>query len=370
MKIVIVSPKNKTLYNFRGDLIKDMIKMGHEVVAIGPNFDNIEEVNKLGVRFIATNVKKDSINVFGDLKYYFNLKKIFLLEKPDLVFSYTMKPVVYASIAAKKTNVKKIYAMMTGIGRVYSSNTIKMKFLKKISGMLLKKSFACCNNVVFQNKDDKIKFEKLKYLSEKKSVIVNGSGVNMDKFLVKEMPKKNEYVMISRIIKEKGVIEYLNAAKLVKEKYPEVNFKLIGALENKKSQIKMKDLQPFIDLNIIEYIGEVKDVKPYIEMSRMLILPTYYGEGLPRIILEAMAIGRPVIATDWPGCKDAIENGKNGLLVNPKDHVDLAKKIIYSIENTKMIDKMAKSSYKMCKEKFEINVINKKMLEIMQIEEV
>lgn len=367
MKVMIVAPKNKTLFNFRGDLIKDIIAKGNTVIAICPNKDYLNEVLALGVEFVEIPFTKDNTSILGDLRYFFALKKIMTKIKPDLVFSYTIKPVIYSSIAANIVGVKKIYPMVTGLGRLYSSDELKIKVLRIITGTLYKLAFKGCSKVIFQNNDDMEKFVKLKYIDELKAVKVNGSGVNMKVFEADILPKEPIFLMISRIIREKGIFQFAKAAQMVKKDYPNARFILLGGYENSVGAIKPKDLEPYIRDGSIEFHGEVKDVKPFIEMCQIFVLPTYYCEGLPRTILEAMAMKRPIITTDWPGCNDAVKNGINGFLVKPKNIKDLAEKMIYMIDNSHLLEDMSYNSLRLCKEKYDIDIVNRCMLDIMEI---
>lgn len=368
MKVMVISPKNKTLFNFRGDLIKDIISKGHQVIAIGPNEDYIDDVLALGVKFIKIPFSKDNTSILGDLNYYYKLKKVIKQEKPDLVFSYTIKPVIYGSLAARHCDVGKIYSMVTGLGRVYTSKSLKTKILKIITGLLYKQAFKSCNKVIFQNSDDLKQFVKLGYLSEEKAVRVNGSGVNMERFKANKLPDEPVFLMVSRIIKEKGVFEFAEAARIVKKDYPEARFILLGGYDNSIGAIKPEDLEPYITSGILEFPGETKDVVPYFKKAQIFVLPTYYREGLPRTILEAMAMGRPVITTDWPGCRDAVKDGINGFLVQPKDSIHLAEKMKFMLENPKEVRRMSENSLKLCREKYDVNIINKQMINIMKVE--
>lgn len=369
MKVMVISPKNKTLFNFRGDLIKKIISKGHEVVAIGPNNDHIDDVLALGVKFIEVPLIKDNTSILSDIKYYKELKRVIKAQKPDLVFSYTIKPVVYGSLAAHGAGVKKIYPMVTGLGRVYASKSLKAKILRIITGTLYKQAFKVCNKVIFQNSDDLKQFVGLRYLPEEKAVRVDGSGVNMARFHPNELPDKPVFLMIARVIEEKGVFEFAEAARMVKKDYPEARFILLGGYDSSIGAIKPEELEPYISDGSIEFPGETKDVVPYLEKSKVFVLPTYYREGLPRTILEAMAMARPVITTDWPGCRDAVIDSVNGLLVKPRDYKDLARKIIHMIENPHIVRNMSEKSLKICNEKYNVKIVNRHMLNIMEIDE-
>ena len=367
MKILIISPKNKTVFNFRGDLVRDMIASENEVIVTGPNKEFVDDIYALGVsKFIEVPLVKDNTSIFGDIKYLKFLKKVIKDEKPDLVFSYTIKPVVYGSIAAKSCKVPKIYAMVTGLGRVYTSNSVKTKLIKTITKLLYKKAFKACEKVIFQNSDDIKEFVSGKYLPESKTVKVNGSGVNMERFKRTELPVEPTFLMVSRIIKEKGVFEYCEAARKVKREHPEAKFVLLGGFDASIGAIKPEDIKQYIDDGSIIFPGEVKDPVKFYNEASVFVLPSYYREGLPRTILEAMACGRPVVTTDWPGCREPIDDGANGYLVPIKDSNALAEKLTAFIKNKELIEIMGESAYKTCIKQYEICVVNKQMKDILE----
>lgn len=367
MKIMIISPKNKTVFNFRGDLVKEFIKHGYEVIVTGPNKDYIDDIYALGASFIEVPFVKDNIGIKGDLKYCKQLRNVIENEKPDKVFSYTIKPVIYGSIAAGKAGVKDIYPMITGLGRIYGTQGLKSSMLRAITGVLYKKAFKYCKKVIFQNWDDLELFCKKHYLKKDKCEKVDGSGVNMDRFSFTELPDSKIFLMISRIIKEKGIFEFCKAAEIVKDKYPNARFVILGGYDSSIGAIKPEELDTYLKRGIIEIPGEVKDVSPILKEAYAFVLPTYYREGIPRTILEAMASGKPVITTNWVGTKEAVEDGKNGFLVPIKDEKALADKMLHMLEHYQEAKAMAKKSYEICKRKFDVKIINKRMLEIMGI---
>ena len=366
MKILIISPKNKTVFNFRGDLIKDMIASGNDVLVTGPNQDFVDDIYSLGVsKFIEVPLVKDNTSVLGDLAYLKALKRIMKEERPDLVFSYTIKPVIYGSIAAKASGVKNIYAMVTGLGRVYGSSGFKTKIIRTITKHLYRKAFKSCNAVIFQNSDDLNTFVNDKYLPKEKAKLVNGSGVNMERFKKTPLPEKVSFLMIGRIIKEKGVFEYCEAAKIVKEKYPETKFVLLGGFDNSIGAIKPEDIQPYIDSGVIEFPGETKDPVSYYQNASVFVLPSYYREGLPRTILEAMSCGRAVITTDWPGCREPIVEGQNGFLIEIKNVSSIVAKELFFIENQNKLQTMSQKAFDICKEYYDVLKVNLSMKAIM-----
>lgn len=366
MKILVISPKNKTIINFRGDLIKDMISNGNDVYVIGPNKEFEEDIINLGVSaFYEVPLVKDNTSILGDLSYLRNLIDIIKQVQPELVFQYTIKPVIYGSIAARICGIKKIYPMITGLGRVYASKNIKTKFIRIVTKTLYKIAFKNCKKVIFQNKDDVNEFVSKKYLHSDKCVIVNGSGVNMTRFYKSELPTEPVFLMVSRIIKEKGVLDFALAAREVKKKIPNARFIVLGGYDTSIGALKKEDLKEFVDDGSIELLGEVKDPVSYYCQSSVFVLPSYYREGLPRTILEGMACGRPVITTDWTGCREPIIDGVNGFLIPIKRPDILADKMYELADDTSKLSKMANAAYVICKEKFEVGIVNQQMREII-----
>lgn len=367
MKILIVSPKNKTVYNFRGDLIKDMIAAGNEVYVTGPNRDFIDEIMSLGIKkFFEIPLIKDNTNPRGDLRYLRNLKDCMKKLRPDMVFSYTVKPVIYGSLAASKAGVKYIYGMITGLGRAYSAKGGKARLVRSVTKALYKPALKKCRKVIFQNPDDAEQLVNTGCLLRDKVEFVNGSGVNMQRFVRTPLPKENVFLMVSRIIREKGVLEYCRAAEIVKAKYPRTSFILLGAFDQAIGGLSPETIREYIERGIVEYPGEAKDPIEYYRRSSVYVLPSYYREGLPRTILEAMSCGRPVITTNWIGCRQAVEDGVNGFLIPIKDHEALADRMIRLIEDRELLEKMGERSYELCCSKYDVKIVNRQMRAILQ----
>ena len=366
MKIVVVAPKNKTVFNFRGDLIRDMIARGNEVVVVGPNRDFIDDVMALGISgFEEVKLVKDNTSILGDLRYLRQLLGVMRRQKPDLVFSYNIKPVIYGSIAAKLAGVKKIYAMVAGLGRVYASASFKAKVIRFITKILYKTAFRACDKVIFQNGDDIKELVEKHYLPKAKTVQVNGSGVNMKRFMRTPLPEKPVFLMVSRVIREKGVMEYCEAARLVKQSCPDARCILLGGLDASIGALRMEDIQPYVDDGSIEFPGEVKDPVAFYRDSAVFVLPSYYREGLPRTILEAMSCGRPVVTTDWTGCREPVTDGVNGYLVPIKNADALAQRMVTLAQDPALLQRMADAAYETCQSKYEVSIINAQMRDAM-----
>lgn len=366
MKFILISPKNRTVYNFRGDLIKEIISKGYEVIVTGPNRDGLDKIEELGVRFVHIPLNKTGLNIIGDIRYVLSLMQLFRKEKPDVTLGYTIKPVIYGAIAAKLAGVNKINSMVTGAGYVFTAKTLKAKIIKFLVSILYRIGFKCADTVIFQNSDDLKEFTGLGLVSEDKCKIVNGSGVNMDKFQPSEFPKTLTFFMLSRVMYSKGVREYLQAAKIVKEKYPEIKFMLLGAVENIQDSLSMDDLKPYIKDEIIDYFGETNDVSAYYKQTSVYVLPSY-REGTPRTVLEAMAMGRPIITTNAPGCRETVQDGYNGFLIPIKDVDLLVEKMEWFVKHQDKIVEMGQASYDICLNKFDVKKVNEDMLNHMNI---
>ena len=362
MRILVVSPKNKTVFNFRGDLIRDMIARGHEVIVTGPNRDFVDDVLALGVsEFVEAAVVKDNTSVTGDLAYLKKLIQIMKEKKPDLFFGYTIKPVIYGSLAAKIAGVPHIYAMVTGLGRVYASGGLKARAVRLVTKVLYKQAFRACRKVIFQNGDDIAQLVSEGYLPREKTVQVNGSGVNMERFTRTPLPEKPVFLMVSRIIREKGVMEFCEAARRVKRNCPEARFVLLGGLDVSIGALKKEDIQPYIDDGSIEFPGEVKDPVAFYQNASVFVLPSYYREGLPRTLLEALSCGRPIITTDWPGCREPVEDGVNGYMIPVKDAERLAQRMETLAVDRELMVRMAQAAWETCRDRFEVGIINAQM---------
>lgn len=366
MKFILISPKNRTAYNFRGDLVKKIIASGYEVIVTGPNRDNVEKIEALGAKFVEIPMNKNGVNPVKDLEYQKALCDLFKKEKPDAVLGYTSKPVIYGSIAAKKAGVPHIAAMVTGAGYAFTAQTKKAKIIKAIMSVLYKRAFRCADVVIFQNTDDKAQFVNEHLVNPEKCKIVNGSGVNTEKFAVAPYPEQTTFFMLSRVMYSKGIREYLKACEIVKEQHPEVRCMLLGACEGIQDSLSEADLKDYIDRGIIEHFGETDTVADYYKQCSVYVLPSY-REGTPRTVLEAMSMGRAVITTDAPGCKETVKNGETGFLVPVKNAEAVAEKMLAFIENPAWISEMGQKSAAYCRQKFDVNKVNADMCQYLDI---
>ncbi|MBN2851114.1 MAG: glycosyltransferase family 4 protein [Clostridia bacterium] len=366
MKIAVLSSHTSSLFWFRMDMMTDFIKQGHTVIALGPepesSWKSTFEDN--GINYRQLFVERNGLNPFSDLKTYRELSKFMKKEKPDKVFTYQAKTVVYGSLAAKANGIKEVYSLIAGLGSVFRGEGIKNKIVKIIMKIEYHAACKASKKVFFQNKDDKNEFINNGLIQEEKIVIINGSGVNLERFQPKPLPEKPVFLFIGRLIKDKGIMEYLEACKQIKVAYPEIRCMLVGPYDSNLSALQPNELQPFIDLGVIEYFGEQSDVRPYLEQCTTFVLPSYH-EGTPKTVLEAMAIGRSIITSDAPGCRETVTDGYNGFLVHVKDIDGLVKKMKTLIEDSSLNKVMADRSLKLAREKYDVNLVNQSIMETM-----
>ncbi|WP_341322773.1 glycosyltransferase family 4 protein [Solibacillus sp. FSL H8-0523] len=368
MKIIVLSSHTQSLFWFRMDMMKSFMEAGHTVIAIGsePMKEWAFKFQEQGIKYRQIPVQRNGINPLKDIKTMNVIKKIFKEEKPDKVFAYQAKSIIYGSIAAKQSNITEFYPLIAGLGSIFRGTGLKNKLIKIVMENQYRVACHFSKKVFFQNNDDKNEFIKNKLVAESKTTIINGSGVNLDRFQPVEQPKLATFLFIGRLIKDKGIIEYLEACKRIKQQYPQVRCLLLGPFDTNPSALKPEELQPYIDSNIIEYFGEQKDVRPYLVMSSTFVLPSYH-EGTPKTILEAMAMERSIITTDAPGCRETVEDGVNGYLVKVGDVHSLVQVMEKTILNRELSLNMGKFSLKLAREKYDVNLVNQSIIKTMQL---
>ncbi len=374
-KIIISCSTPGSLINFRGRLIEELVKK-HHVFVFTPKITEERHritLEKLGVTIFENNLSRNSVSILGDVQYLFRLRGIIKKIKPDIFFAYTFKPIIFGIWLASRLKVKGIVAMLTGLGYNFTDSA-KGSTIGRITQQLLRLSLQSDKRVkiVFQNQDDyKELIENNIINNDSKTFIVNGSGVDLSHYERSDPDLKTKgFVMMARLINAKGVGEYYRAAKIIKEKYPNIKFTLLGGYHPTGVDCISEELLEKIKSNgIVEYHGWVTDVRPFIKSASAVVLPSYYREGVPRSLLEGLAMGRAIISTDWVGCKETVNQdpaNSNGFLVPTKDVVALAEKIEFLINNPSEIVRLGRNGRKYAEEKFDVFKVNKQMLEILE----
>ncbi|MEM0514217.1 glycosyltransferase family 4 protein [Pseudoalteromonas sp. YIC-827] len=367
MKIIVIGTYPPSLINFRGALLARLAQK-HDVIALANGASQViqDELNALGVKYIDYPVSRSGFNPFKDIITLHTYRKLFAVENPDLVLSYTIKPIVWGGIAARLCGVKGFIAMVTGLGYAFQKGGLLKKGLVSLVTNLYKVALKSANAVIFQNPDNLKVFVDESIVPKKKCFLVNGSGVNLEKFTPAPLPVSNSFLLIARLLGDKGIREYYHAAKLVRQLYPQAIFNLVGPTDPSPDGIQFAEVEKWVSEGVIQYHGSTDDVRPFIESSRFFVLPSYH-EGLPRTVLEAMAMSRPILTTNVPGCRETVINGENGWMVDKEDAEQLAEKMIWMIEHPKKVDEMAKASLALVREKFDVHKVNEEILKIMEI---
>ncbi|WP_336138844.1 glycosyltransferase family 4 protein [Acinetobacter ursingii] len=379
-KIALIGNTAVSVLGFRLDLIKTLILNEYEVYVFICEYQDydLKEIRKLGVTPIIYMMKRGGLNPFTDVKALFELKNKIKQIKPDIVFAYFTKPVVYGSLAAKISGTPKIIGMIEGLGTPFTiqkhGQSLKIKLIRFIQVSLYKIVFPFLDKIIFLNPDDPIDLIKKNNIKHKQDSIamLGPIGLNLQDYPYSPWDQSQQisFIFVARLLAEKGIFEYLEAAKIVKQKYPKIIFKIIGGLDTENPYgLTKQQLDDVITTGLIDYPGFVTDVAKHIQDSAVFVLPSYYREGVPRSTQEAMAIGRPVITTDVPGCRETVVDGLNGFLVPKWNPEALAEKMCYFIENPEQINIMGKESYKIAKEKFDVRLVNQKLFEIMGLKD-
>lgn len=364
MNVAISAVRTKGTRINRHELVSSIQELGHNVKYIGQASKEAlhDDYIKYNVDFIEIPLARVNTNPFKELHSLNETRKAIKNNDIDCLIAYGIRTFPTMVIAARLAGVKNILCIVNGSGRLFQLTGLKGIIVKLFSYPMLWLSFLLSSNILFQNPDDKKMIKKKGLLWRRNYGKINGSGVNIDEFQSNSLEEKPVFAMVSRLTGSKGVNEYVKSASYVKSIYPEVVFYLVGPMDDEDATIDKKLFKEATTNGVIDYIGMVEDVKPYIEKSMAFILPSYYPEGIPRSILEAMAMGRPIITTDVPGCRETVIDKRNGFKIPPKNSKLLAEKIIWMIENKESVRQMGEYSRKITKEKFNVHKINSIML--------
>ena len=378
MKFLMISSFLPSVLNFRGKLLEAIQTKGYEIHIMVPELVNFQEEYQkliaLGYQVHEIPMQRTGTNPLADLKLLKNMYQQIRQIQPDVVLSYTIKPVIYGTLAAGLAKVPKRFALITGLGYAFQNvETAKRSIFQKLVHGLYAQALKYAHKVFFQNPDDLKLFEDMHLLeANKPAVVVNGSGVNVQDFEVMPLPineqggVKASFLLIARLLGDKGIREYMAAARSIKAQYPEAEFHLVGWIDDNPSAISQQELETWVNDKIVNYWGKLSDVRPAITASSVYILPSY-REGTPRTVLEAMAMGRAVITTDAPGCRETVSHGVNGYLVAVKSVDQLVQSMQYFIEDPKLMISMGQRSRKIALNKYDVHQVNKHMMTEMDM---
>ena len=366
-KIIVMSAHTPSLFWFRMEMMQRFLSLGYDVLAVANESEN-EWKDKFAMRGITYRqiyINRNGTNPIKDLRTLKEIKRLIQVENPQKVFSYNAKAVIYGGIAAKEQKID-FYPLIAGVGSIFLSNNFKSRVLQRIMGAEYKKSLKSSKAVFFQNHDDSELFLRKGLVKQEQISYIHGSGVNLKKFEVEVLPSTFSFLFTGRLIKDKGIREYLEACEIIKRQYPNVRCMLVGPYDTNPTSLRAEELKRYVDLHIIEYYGEQRDVRPFLQQCSVFVLPSY-REGTPKTVLEAMATGRAIITTDAPGCKETVVNGENGFLVPIKNVDALVDKMDELINNPRLVVEFGAKSRQIAEEKFSVETVNDTICKTMEI---
>jgi N,N'-diacetylbacillosaminyl-diphospho-undecaprenol alpha-1,3-N-acetylgalactosaminyltransferase len=371
MKICFFANSDFYLYKSRFNLMKELKKSGWEVFFCCPetNKDFVDGLVETGATFLPTQIKR-GIGLFSNIQYFFQIKKICKKNIFDLCHNFTPKVSILASRAQKSAGIKNIICSVSGLGYVYAGKGLKYKFLQFIVNRCYYLVFNICKKVIFQNPDDLQFFLNKKIIKKERVELIMGSGVDSDYFqkekadigVVEEIKRQlglngeTIVVMISRLLWQKGVREFVEASE--KMRNMKVKFVLVGPIDKESPDyVPSKNISEWEEKGLIQYLGDRKDIREILFLSDIFVFPSYYREGIPKVLLEAGAMEKPIVAADNVGTREIVEDGINGFLVRPQKSQDLSESIVKLVENTDLRQRFGVASRQKILQQFDDKIV-------------
>jgi glycosyltransferase involved in cell wall biosynthesis len=373
MKIFVLASFAQSLSVFRGPLLAAMKSAGGDVHVGAPDLlcdgKIVGVMHHLGSSCHHVPMARTGFNPFQDALTMLAAFAVLRRLRPTHFLGYTAKPVIYGTLAAWLARVPHRTALITGLGYAFAANPVgTQKLLQTIVRLLYKIALVRATLVIFQNPDDRALFIDLGLVAMFKTAIVNGSGVHLDQFAPKSLPSGScQFLLIARILKDKGIYEYVKAARDVKARYPQAEFHLAGWIDSNPQAIAQCDLDAWIAEGLITFHGRLDDVREVLAQCHVYVLPSY-REGTPRTVLEAMATGRAIVTTDAPGCRETVVDGDNGFLVPVADAGALAHAMARFLDEPELASRMGRRSRMIAEEKYDVHAVNVHMLQLMGVQ--
>ncbi len=373
MKFLLVASFPNSIVSFRGAMIRSIQALGHEVHVLSPsppeNSDSLRVLEQFGCIIHSFDLDRKGMSVLSDLRSLLRIVFLLCTIKPDILFSYTIKPVVYTGLISMVCPVPSTYPLITGLGYAFQNENNRRTLLQFFAQTLYRFALLGVTKVFFQNPDDERLFRDKRLLRNRTpSVVVNGSGVDIAVFQPCPLPSKFSFLLIARLIKAKGIIEFAEAAESILQSYEGVgvSFKIAGWTETGVDSIPKEVVDGWTQNRFVEFLGSLKDVRTAIAESSVYVLPSY-REGTPRTVLEAMAMGRAIITTDVPGCRETVVDGHNGYLVPPRDSKALSEAMGRVLDDPSLAHEMGRRIREMSVEKYDVEKVNEVILREMNL---
>lgn len=374
MRIAIIGTTAASMISFRKELIKLLCCNGHEVYAFAIDYDDDvkNKIRKYGAIPVDYNFSRTGLNPFTDIINTIRLSKLLKNINADFVFSYFSKPAIFGTLAAKLAGVTNINAMLEGLGYFFTSSgkkdSLRVIALRKILVLLYRFSFRYVDNLIFLNADDKKDLLEKARINVKNVSVLGAIGLDINEYPYVPAPVDPiSFIFVARFLQEKGVYEFIQAAKIVKEKFPGTHFYMLGDLDvYNPGSLNIDSFNQLKGSGIIELPGHVDNVQDWLAKASVFVLPSY-REGFPRSTQEAMAMGRAVITSDVPGCRETVIDGVNGFLVQARAPADLAEKMLRFLDDPDLITVMGAASHEIARLRFDSGIVNEKLLKILKL---
>jgi glycosyltransferase involved in cell wall biosynthesis len=365
----VIGNQGKSLVHFRGPLMQALVERGCEVFALAPDLSPEEEaaLRARGVKPVTIPMRRSSLTPLRDLRDIQQLARILRRLHLDAVFGYFAKPVIYGSLAAKLARIPNRFSLIAGLGYAFVDDgrrSWKRFVIRRVLMALYRFALRGNIRVFFQNPEDRGLFLEKGIVKPAQALLVNGTGVDLDAFpIAPAVTEPVTFLLAARLIREKGIADFVEAARILRTEHgQQARFLVLGGLDSNPSALSRQQVTEWVEEGLLEWVGEVDDVKPWLAQSSVFVLPSYYREGVPRSIQEAMALGRPIITTDTPGCRKTVIDGENGFLVPPLDSRTLASAMKLFIEDPEKIRTMGRRSRELAEERFDSKKINQAMI--------
>lgn len=374
MNFLLIASFADSILGFRGPLLEALLGRGLTVHVAAPDLPPDSLVRRAlearGIRVHDIPLKRTGTNPLADVATLLYLWQLMLRIQPSFVLGYTIKPVIYGSLAALLAHVPRRYALVTGLGYVFQQNAAEGErhlALRSLVQPLYALALRCTHKVFLQNPDDQALFRNLGILPPATpSCVVNGSGVDVSEYRVAPLPATPHFLLIARLLGDKGVREYAAAARRVRARHPQVVCSLVGWIDDNPDAIEQRELDAWVADGTLAYLGRQSDVRPAIAACSVYVLPSYH-EGTPRTVLEAMAMGRAIVTSDAPGCRETVVDGDNGFLVPVRDVDALEAAMLRLIEEPGLARRMGARARQVAEDKYDVHRVNAVMLQEMGI---
>lgn len=352
---------------FRGDLIRALVAAGHRVTALaGPAPPEQEaRIRGFGAAFQPFPVQRNQISPMTDIRTLLALRRAFAALAPDVVLAYTAKAVIWSGLALRTNRAPRFVALINGLGFTFQGEGPWRRSLTALTSALYRASLRRAAAVVFQNSDNLETFVTRGIAERSTCRVVNGSGINLDDYREAPLPGgPPRFVMTSRLLREKGLREFAAAARIVRARVPDAMFELLGREEASLDAVPLEEVRQWEREGILHYRGTHADVRPFLAATHICVLPSYH-EGLPRSLLEAMAVGRPILTTDVPGCRETVVAGGNGFVVPKGDAAALAERMIWFVVHRDQWPAMGRASRQLAERRFDVRKVNADMFAVL-----